>query len=471
MIRTYKEKAQMRSIKLTTGVAAASALLALAPAAASASHRHAANGPSRRSAAGCRVTLQVAPRLLYAGGKVTASGRLSCLGTGPVEGQTVTLYQGSVVTPGYSAVGTATTEKTGAYKIEDLTPLTANSRFYAVADGAQSDYRSVKVAALVELKGPAENVQLQAGLRTGRRNRVTFTGTVSPADVGSLVILQRQDALTGNEWHRIGSGVVTAGPSSSVGVFSITHRFLVPGDANIRVLLRSHLRNAASPSNPLTYEISQAQNASLTINSSADPITFGQPVTISGVAAGAANTLVTLLARTIHQVGFAPVAEVKTNGTGDYEFPAQSPIDNTFYEVKAANGHTSALLYEGVRNVITAAVFPPGMSVEVGQTLKFSGSVSPERAEHVIYLERENALGTAFHVEQVSTIQSGSVFLIEHTVYEAGTSVFRLRIPGDPQNGGGISQTFTIQIKPASSAAALPPETPSNTTLPPEGQV
>ncbi len=460
----------MRSIKLTTVLVAASALLALAPAAASASHGHADKKPSRRSAEGCRVTLQVAPRLLYSGGKVTASGRLSCPGTGAVEGQTVTLYQGSVVTPGYSAAGTAKTEKTGAYQIETTTPLTANSRFYAVADGAQSDYRSVKVAALVELKGPAENVQLQAGLRTGRRNRVTFTGTVSPADVGALVILQRQDALTGNEWHRIGSGVVTAGPSSSVGVFSITHRFLVPGDADIRVLLRSPFRNAPTPSNFLTYEISQAQNASLTVKSSADPITFGQPVTISGVAAGAANMPVTLLARTAHQVGFAPVAEVKTNGTGGYEFPAQSPIDNTFYEVKG-NGRTSAVLYEAVRNVITASVLPPGLSVEVGQTLKFSGSVSPERAEHVIYLERENALGTAFHVEQVSTIQSGSVFLIEHTVYEAGTSVFRVRIPGDPQNGGGISQTFTIQITPASSAAALPPETPGNTTLPPQGQV
>jgi hypothetical protein len=459
----------MRSIKLTTVVAAASALLALAPAAASASHRHAANRPSRRSAAGCRVTLQVAPRLMYANGKVTASGRLSCLGSGPVEGQTVTLYQGSVVTSGYSVAGTATTEKTGAYKIEDPTPLTADSRFYAVADGAQSQYRSVKVAALVELKGPAENVQLQAGLRTGRRNRVTFTGTVSPADVGALVILQRQDALTGNEWHRIGSGVVTAGPSSSVGVFSITHRFFVPGDANIRVLLRSPFRNAPTPSNFLTYEISQAQNESLTIKSSADPITFGQPVTISGVAAGAANTPVTLLARTAHQAGFGPVAEVKTNATGGYEFPAQSPVANTFYEVKG-NGRLSAVLYEAVRNVITASVLP-GLSVEVGQTLKFSGNVSPERVGHVIYLERENALGTAFHVEQVSTIQAGSVFSIEHTVYEAGTSVFRVRIPGDPQNGGGISQTFTIQITPASSAAALPPETPGNTTLPPEGQV
>ena len=133
------------------------------------------------------------------------------------------------------------------------------------------------MAAQVELKGPAENVQLQAGLRTGRRNRVTFTGTVSPADIGAQVILQRQDALTGNEWHRIGSGLVATGPSPTVGSFSITHRFLVPGDANIRVLLRSQRRNASTPSNFLTYEISQAQNASLTIKSSAIRSPSGSP--------------------------------------------------------------------------------------------------------------------------------------------------------------------------------------------------
>jgi hypothetical protein len=458
----------MRSIKLTTVVAAASTLLALAPTTASASHRH-ANRPSRRSSGPCRVNLNVAPRLVYAGGKVAASGRLSCPGRTPVEDQTVTLYEGSVVTSGYSVAGTATTEKTGAYKIETTTPLTANSRFYVVAGGAQSQYRSVKVAALVELKGPAENVQLQAGLRTGRRNRVTFTGTVTPADIGARVILQRQDALTGNEWHRIGSGVVSAGSNPSVGSFSITHRFLVPGDANIRVLLRSPYRNAPTPSNFLTYEISQAQNAAVTISSSTDPITFGQSVTISGTIAGAPNTLVTLLGRTVHQGGFGPVAEVKTNEKGDYEFAAQSPVDNTFYEVEG-NGRTSAVLYEAVRNVITAAVLP-GLSVEVGQTLKFSGTVSPDRTEHTIYLERENAAGTAFHVEQIATIQTGSVYSIEHTVYEAGTSVFRVRIPGDPQNGGGVSQTFTIQVTPASSASALTPEAPGNTTLPPEGQV
>jgi hypothetical protein len=466
-IRTDKEKAKMRSIKLTTAIAAAASLLCMAPALAAAAGRHA--GRRDRPASGCRVSLAVAPRMLYAGQKATAVGVLSCAEAGAAGAQSVTLYEGSLVTPGYTVAGTATTEANGAYKIETTSPLSANSRFYVLAGSAQSPYRTVKVIALVTLKGPAEGAQLQAGLRTGRRNTVVFTGTVSPADIGAEVVLQRQDALTGNEWHRIGGGLVAAGANPTEGTFSIRHTFVVPGDANVRVLLRSQRRNVASPSNVLTYEISQAQNAAITIHSSADPITYGQPVTISGAIAAGSGATATLLARTIHQRGFAPVAEVKANAQGDYEFPAQSPIDSTLYEVQS-NGRSSAVLYEGVRDVLTASV-APGTSVQVGQTLTFSGTVSPERNGHVIYLEREDGLHPGFfHVVEISTI-TGTTYSIEHTVYEVGTSVFRVRIPGDAQNGGGASQPFTITVAPAPSASAVTPEAPGNSTLPAEGQV
>ena len=113
----------------------------------------------------------------------------------------------------------------------------------------------------------------------------------------------------------------------------------------------------------------------------------------------------------------------------------------------------------------------PGTTIQAGQTLTFAGSVSPDHAGHVIYLERQNAAGTGFHVVEVSTLSAGSTYSIAHTIYTTGTSVFRVRIPGDPQNGGAVSQPFTIQVTPAPSPAALPPEAPGNSTLPPEGQV
>jgi len=332
------------------------------------------------------------------------------------------------------------------------------------AAGAKSPTRTVRVQAQVILSGPADGADLlTAGLRTGRRNRVAFSGKVTPEDVGAVVVLQRQNALTGNEWHRIQFGKVEAG-----GNFSIIHAFVVPGDANIRVLIRSEHRNVPSPSNELNYEISQAENPQLTITSSANPIFFGQSTVISGKLEGAPNTPVTLLAHTVHQHGFAPVAQVKTNGSGEYAFPAQSPVDSTFYEVQGA-GRSSAVLYEGVRDVLTATVSPATSSIQAGQTLTFSGTVSPDHTGHLIFLQRQNPSGTGFNVVEATTVASGSVYSIPYTDFNLGTNVFRVRVPGDPQNGAAVSQLFTIQVTPP-TAAALTPEPPGNSTQPPEGQ-
>jgi len=280
------------------------------------------------------------------------------------------------------------------------------------------------------------------------------------------VILQRQNAVTGDEWHRIGFGSVVAGGPTG-GAFTITHTFRVPGDASIRVLVRSDRINSPSPSNELEYDISQAQNPSLTILSSADPITDGQSTTISGVLAGTTTSQpVTLLARTVHQRGFAPIAEVSTDTSGNYSFPAQAPVNSTLYRVQGA-AQKSAVLYEGVKNVLTAEV--SASTVQAGEALTFKGSVAPDQTGHIIYLERQNASGTAFHVVQVGHVLPGSVYSIIHQVYVPGTKVYRIDIPGGPENGRALSQPFTIQVTPA-PASALSTEAPGNSSVPSEGQ-
>jgi hypothetical protein len=444
----------MRLRKLALTAIAATALLALlAPVAASA-HKH--PSPSGR----CHINLNVAPREITAGDPVVAFGRLACTRHVNPAGQTVKLLEHSFGTPGYTLVQSTTTGPLGFYELTQ-TGVETNSSFYVRSHGAQSGRRRVRVAAQVALSGPPEGTQLL----TGVPNAVTFTGMVTPADAGALVILQRQNALTGNEWRRIDSSTVGA-----QGSFSIVHRFIVPGDANLRVLVRSRGTNVPSPSNVLTYEISQAQNPQLTINASMDPITYGQSVTISGVAAGVASMPVTLLARTVRQHGFAPVAEVATNAGGEYTFPAQSPLYNTFYEVRTgakASGEKSAVLYEGVHDVLTAEV--SSSTIQAGQALTFKGTVVPDHTGHIIYLERQNASGNGFHVVEVANIGAGSAYSVVHTVYDPGTKVFRVRVPGGPENGGAVSAPFTIQVTPA-PASALMPEAPGNSSLPAEGQ-
>jgi hypothetical protein len=174
---------------------------------------------------------------------------------------------------------------------------------------------------------------------------------------------------------------------------------------------------------------------------------------------------VTLLARTANQHGFAPVTQGLTGAGSSYAFPGQAPVYSTFYEVRA--GLTSAVLYVGVRDVLTAAVFPT--TVQAGGQLTFFGTVAPDHAGHAIYLERQNASGDGFHVVQVANVGAGSSYSIVHTVYDAGTKVFRVMIPGGPDNEGAASPPFTIAVTPA-PPAALVPEAPGNSALPPEGE-
>jgi hypothetical protein len=422
----------------------------LAPSAASA-QKHAGPG-------GCRVNINVAPRLIEAGETTLIFGRLRCPGRPPsaAAGRTVRLMQATSGSGEFHLVQTTTTDAHGLYQLTRA-GVEYNSTFFVRARGAASGRKVVRVFAHVTLLGPADGSQLF----TGAANKVTFSGSVSPMDVGARVVLQRQNADTGDDWHRIGVGQVGPG-----GTYSITHTFLVPGDANIRVLVRSQGRNAPSPSQVLSYEISQAQNAKLTINASADPIAFGQPVTISGTAAGAANVSVTLLARTASQASFAPVAQAKTDASGNYTFPAQAPVTNTFYEVSGA-GRVSAVLYEGVRDLLTAQV--SSSSIQAGQAVTFSGAVAPDHTGHVIYLERRNRTGGDFHVAQVGVVQPGSTYSIVHTVYDEGVKVFRIEIPGGPENVGAASAPLTITVTPG-PVAALKPEASNNSTQPSEGE-
>jgi hypothetical protein len=454
----------MRSFRLVPAIVAAASLLA--PAAAVARpHKH--SNPSGR----CNVTLNVAPRQITAGDSILAFGRLRCTHPANAAGQAVQLFEHVHGTAGYTLAQSTTTDARGFYELTQ-SGVQSDVSFYVRSHRAQSARRHVQVAAQVTLAGPPEGTQLF----TGAPNKVEFTGTVNPADVGARVILQRQNALTGNEWRRIDRGTVGAG-----GAFTIVHRFLVPGDANLRVIVRSDGVNIPSDSNVLTYEVSQAQNPQLTIDASSDPISYGQPVTISGVATGAASSPITLLARTVHQHGFAPVAEVSTNAGGEYTFPAQSPVNSTLYEVTTANqpckvphGHVcsaradrSALLYEGVKDVLTAAVSQS--TIQAGQTLTFTGTVAPDHTGHIVYLERQNVGNGNFHVVEVATVGAGSAYSIAHKVYAAGTKVYRVRIPGGPENEGAASSPFTIQVTPA-PAAALTPEGPGNSGLPAEGE-
>jgi hypothetical protein len=458
----------MRSRMFIPAITAVMSLFALAPSGAFARKHPSPNGR-------CVVSMQVAPRQIVAGDPVVIFGRLRCVNRLSAAGQQVVLYHHLAGLPGFTPVQSATTDAHGFYEFGRADGVVETNRaFFVRSHGARSASRQIRVAALVTLGGSTEGALL-----TGYPNRVTFTGTVSPADVGARVILQRQNALTGNQWRRIDAGVV-----ESTGDFTITHTFVVPGDANIRVLVRSQGRNVPSESNILADTVSQAQNPELTIQASADPIAVGEAVTISGKLAPGVSRSLTLMAHTARQPGFVPVAQTTSNSSGEYSFPAQVLENSTFYRVDAGRAInvcppdepcpyialkpvSSAVLYEGVKDVLTVQASPT--TVLAGQSVTFSGTVSPDQTGHVIYLERQDAHGSGFHVVQLSFVGAGSAYSIAHRFYDAGTKLLRVYIPGGPDNQGAASQSLTIQVNPAPTATLMP-EALENTTVPPEGQ-
>jgi hypothetical protein len=438
----------MRSIKLRPAFTAAAALLALAPAGAAAA-KHA-------SPTGCHVSIYAEPHVVTSGESVQLFGALSCPPSGSSTAtQPVTVYERTAGTPGFAIVGTVTTGPGGSFS---FTPpaVTVDSFFYVRAAGARSGNRSIKVAPQVTLGGPAEFSQL----RTGVRNRVTFSGTVTPADAGAVVALQRENATSFEEWRLIQLGVV--GPN---GTFTITHTFGSPGAAELRVVVRPHGKfNARGVSNTLSYEISQPQNPRLTINASADPISYGQSVTLSGILAGAANQKVTLMGHTRGLPG-TKLGETTTNGSGEYTF-VEKPLVDTSYRV-TGGAISSASLFEGVKYVLTAGV--SATTVQAGRPLTFSGIVTPNHVGQVVYLERQNGSGGGFHVVDVGTVSAGSTYSITHYLFGFGKEVFRIKVPGNLENQGvSSSPPFAIEVTLA-PVGTLRPVPPSK--LPQEGKV
>jgi hypothetical protein len=465
----------MRSIKLVPFFAAAATLLALAPAGASARRAH---KPRPHAAGPCHIQLETTKAPISFGEPTTVFGTIKCPATAQAAGRQITLLQQSAPKAGFAAVGTATTEATkdprvGAFAV---TPpiFTTNSVFYAVSEGAQSAHRAIRVTAQITVAAPTppDGAQLltAGGPRPRRHNRVTFAGEVGLQDAGSAVTLQREASTATEEWRAIDRGTV-----DGQGKYSIVHSFLVPGDANIRVVVHPHKINAPAATAPASYEISQVQNPALTIETSADPLLYGQAATIKGVVAGAApNTPVTLLghSRGAKGTGFAAVATGHTGAGGAYEFSA-TPLTNTAYRVSSATTN-SAILFEGVKYALTVA--PPPSTVQSGQPATFSGSVLPALAGHVVYLERQNSLKLGWHVVDVGTIGApakvgdAAPFSIVHAFFAPGVDHLRIQIPGDPGNQGAAGAAFDLNVTPA-PAAALRPEAPGNSRLPGEGQL
>ena len=455
----------MRSKTMAAALAAVASLVALVSAGSGAS--------LAATATGCQIKLEPpAPRLVQDGETALVFGQISCVPGSAAASQTVSLLE-KVGNGAMSStpVATSTSDPLGRFQIT-TPPLEKNTFVAVVAGGAKSARRLVKVSPKVSISGPPDGSILFTrrgpvlGVhRNALSNRVTFSGTVSPVLAGDEVVLQRENAISGENWHRIDRSFV-----SSMGTYTIHHTFGVPGSVDIRVLVRRTRVSAPGVSESMSYVILQAQNPNLTIESSKNPANYGDPVTISGVDKAGAGIGLTLLARAPSTKKFLPVATATTTTGGAYAFPAQTALVDTSYKVVAAGtgpprARNSAALFEGVKFTLNAAESPS--TVLQGQTITFSGTVSPAVAGHAIYLQQQLPSGIGFHIVEVGAVGPTGLFSLPYVPFVTGTHVFRVRIPGDPAHEGAGSQTFTVTVNP--NPGAIKPEPAHNGAPPSEG--
>ncbi len=397
------------------------------------------------------LTINAIPNPIDAGEGVFIYGQLN---VGPAGGQTIVLYHHLADSGlGYTKVGQTTTDSRGFYEFTRAEDVVLTNRSWFVREQGihQIHSRTVfeRVSALVSLAASTTTAV------TGQP--VTFTGSVTPNHAFERVVLQEQGA-DGN-WRDLKSGRLGGGSN-----YSITYPWRFAGDHTVRVLFPSDARNIAGTANPVTVAVQQKQIAGFTINSSDQLIAYQQSVTISGVLDQSSSsttpetsTPVTLWARSAYQSQFTPVADTTTGMDGSYTFaPPEMPNYNTVYQVRTtiAPHRHSAVLFEGVQDALTLT--PSSTTSEVGGSVTFTGTVLPDKAGHVIYLQRLGADGN-WHNEEVRFVTNASTFQFGWTFGKAGAYQFRARITGDRGNVGGASAPVTITVSPAVSTMTLPP--------------
>ncbi|HTT29272.1 MAG TPA: hypothetical protein VMG37_12745 [Solirubrobacteraceae bacterium] len=392
------------------------------------------------------LTINALPNPIDAGDGVFIYGHLN---VAPVGGQTIVLYHHLAGSGrGYTKIGQTTTDSHGFYEFtraEDV--VMTNRSWFAREQGVHRIHsRTVfeRVSALVSLTPSTTSAV------TGQP--VVFTGTVTPNHAFERVALQEQ--TNSGDWRTLKSGRLDGGSN-----YSITYRWRFAGDHTVRVLFPRDARNIAGTASPVTVAVQQKQVPGFTIETSDQLISYQQPggVTISGVVDNTAlNTPVTLWARNGYQSQFTPVADTTTGSGGSYTFAPQVPGYNTEYIVRTtlAPHRHSASLFEGVQDVLTMT--PSSSTSQVGGHVTFTGTVLPDKAGHVIYLQRLGADGD-WHNEEIRFVTNASTFQFGWTFGKAGTYQFRARITGDRGNVGGASAPVAIQVSPATNPSTLPP--------------
>jgi hypothetical protein len=392
------------------------------------------------------LTIHAVPHQILAGEPVLIYGQLK----GPDHGnQLIRLYHRINPKPVFSLIGTTRTDSNGRYEFTRAEGIVVSNRSWFVRGPATTHSRTVHERVGAEVSIASVPAAVNGVVSQNTRHPVVFSGHVVPDHSGGHVLLQAEKGTTDN-WTTIKRGKI--GPGSN---YQISEAWRTPGERDVRVVFPGDARNTKGVSDSLSVDISQAEIAGFSINTSDPVVVNGSGTTISGVldqpgtTTPEPNTNVSLYS---HVPGNGPYKLVQTKPTdsnGMYSFTEQTSTNELYQARTTGPARHSAVLFQGVQD--TVAMSGP-MTSTVNGHIVFTGNVAPGKAGHVIYLEK---LGkdNDWHVVEVSFVKTNSTFQFGWTFGTAGTKEFRARITGGAFNVGAASAPVTVAVtQPALSS-------------------
>ena len=390
------------------------------------------------------LTIHAVPHSIIAGEAVLIYGRLAS----HEGGQVVRLYHRIAGQPRFSLISLTRTDQAGSYEFTRPENIVETNRSWFVRGPGHTHSRTVHehVAALVSLAASSNSGTT--------RHPLIFSGHLTPDHAGSVVLLQAQRGSS-DDWRTLKRGIVGADSN-----YQIAYAWRMAGAREVRVVFRGDARNARSASDPVSVVVEQTEVPGFTINTSDPIVTDDSPATISGTLSAPGSTTTPEPGTTVELFGHEPqrgryreLQSTTTDSSGGYSFTVQSPT-NEWYQVRTVSSprRATAQLFEGVQDAVTFAASTTTSTV--GGHITFSGNVSPDKAGHVIYLQKLGA-DSDWHTVASSVVRPDSTFSLPWTFGSAGAKQFRARITGGPANVGGVSPAVTVDVLPA-PAAALP---------------
>lgn len=387
-----------------------------------------------------QMSIAATPNPVIAGEGVLIYGHLD--GPGNAD-QPIRLYhhlRGS--DRGYTLVGTTTTDAAGNYEFtrQEGVVYTNRNWFVRGPDGSHSRTIHERVTPLVSLAASTDS--------TDTGHPIVFTGAVDPNHAFERVFLQQQIGSS-DGWRTLATAQL--GPGSR---YLIAHRWRRPGVHDVRVVIRRSVRNIAGASDPVSVNIEQAQLPGFTIDSSQPIAPAASSVTISGVldqpgtSTPDPGVVVQLWGRGAGSRHFTVLADGTTGSDGSYQFNQPNLLANAVYQVRTMRvRHTrvrhTAVLFQGVQDVLRMQA--GSTTVSTGQRIAFTGTVMPDKADHVIYLQRQGKDGD-WHTVEVGIVRHDSTFVLPWQFGDPGTYTFRARITSDRLNVGSHSTPVTVTV-------------------------